>query len=258
VEVIGNLLRVPHAERGPLRGWSAAILGALEFGVTEAGKAEGNRAVTEFVDYLRGLIAARRAQPSADRDDVLSRLIQWESNGESLSEHQLYHQCIFLLNAGHETTTNLIGNAVHALLTTPGARESLLASPDLMDSAIEEFLRYDAPVQLGNRLSLAAVTLNGVEIPAGSTLTLCIGAANRDPAVFAQPDTLTLDRHPNPQLAFGGGIHTCAGLHVARLEARTAIAGLFRRFPQLALAGEPSRAQRARFRGFTHLPVFAG
>jgi len=258
VEVIGNLLRVPHAERGPLRAWSAAILGALEFGVTAEAKAAGNRAVTEFVDYLRGLIADRRARPSADRDDVLSRLIQWETGGERLSEHQLYHQCIFLLNAGHETTTNLIGNAVHALLTTPGAREALLSGAAPMDSAIEEFLRYDAPVQLGNRLSLAAVTLGGVEIPAGSTLTLCIGAANRDPAVFAEPDRLQLDRSPNPQLAFGGGIHTCAGLHVARLEARTALAGLFRRLPTLSLAGPPTRAQRARFRGFTQLPVRAG
>lgn len=258
VEVIGNLLRVPHAERGPLRGWSAAILGALEFGVDAAGKAAGNRAVEEFVDYLRGLIADRRAQPSADRDDVLSRLIQWESNGERLSEHQLHHQCIFLLNAGHETTTNLIGNAVHALLTTPDARAALLAQPGLMDSALEEFLRFDAPVQLGNRLCLADVTLGEVAIPTGSTLTLCIGAANRDPAVFADPDRLQLDRAPNPQLAFGGGIHTCAGLHVARLEARMALAGLFRRFPSLSLAGTPIRAQRARFRGFTHLPVCAG
>ncbi len=255
VEVIGNLLRVPPAERGPLRGWSAAILGALEFGLDAAGHARGNRAVTEFVDYLRELISERRKNPSSAHDDVLSRLIQWESNGEKLSEHQLYHQCIFLLNAGHETTTNLIGNSVHALLDQPAARAELLANPALMDAAIEEFLRYDAPVQLGNRLAQVDVTLGGVDIPAGSTLTLCIGAANRDPAVFADPDRLWLARTPNPQLAFGGGIHTCAGLHVARLEAKIGIARLLARRPRLALAGPAIRAQRARFRGFTQLPV---
>ena len=258
VEVIGNFLRVPPAERGPLRGWSAAILGALEFGLDAAGLARGNRAVSEFVDYLRELIRERRRHPSNAPDDVLSRLIQWESNGERLSEHQLYHQCIFLLNAGHETTTNLIGNGVHALLCQPAAQAALLAQPALMDTAIEEFLRYDAPVQLGNRLALVDVTLGAVDIPAGSTLTLCIGAANRDPAVFADPDRLWLARAPNPQLAFGGGIHTCAGLHVARLEAKIAIASLITRRPRLALAGPPTRAQRARFRGFTQLPVSAG
>ena len=258
VEVIGNLLRIPHAERGPLRGWSAAILGALEFGVTDATRAAGNQAVTAFVDYLRALIAERRRQLSSADDDVLSRLLQWESNGERLSEHQLYHQCIFLLNAGHETTTNLIGNSVHAVLNTPSAHAALLANPALTDTAIEEFLRYDAPVQLGNRLTTTTVEIHGVTIPAGSTLTLCVGAANRDPAVFESPDALKLDRRPNPQLAFGGGIHTCAGLHVARLEARIALTQLFSRLPRLALAGTPERAQRARFRGFTHLPVTAG
>ena len=258
VEVIGNLLRVPHAERGPLRGWSAAILGALEFGVDAAGLAEGNAAVLAFVDYLRGLIADRRRHLSDADDDVLSRLIQWESKGERLTEHQLHHQCIFLLNAGHETTTNLIGNGVHALLTHPAALATLKADPGVLDSAVEEFLRYDAPVQIGNRLALADAEVGGVPIPAGSTLTLCIGAANRDPAVFAEPDQLSLSRTPNPHLAFGGGIHTCAGLHVARIEAKIAIRALLARFPGLVLAGVPERARRARFRGFVHLPVQAG
>ena len=257
VEVIGNLLRVPHEERGPLRGWSAAILGALEFGLDDAGRAAGNAAVLEFVDYLRGLIADRRQHLSDAHDDVLSRLIQWESKDERLSEHQLYHQCIFLLNAGHETTTNLIGNGVHALLSRPEVLARLLAEPALLDRAVEEFLRFDAPVQLGNRLALAEAEVGGVTIPAGSTLTLCIGAANRDPAVFEEPDQLRLDRHPNPHLAFGGGIHTCAGLHVARLEAKIAIRALLSRFPRLALAGDAVRAQRARFRGFNRLPVTA-
>jgi cytochrome P450 len=124
-----------------------------------------------------------------------------------------------------------------------------------MDSAIEEFLRYDAPVQLGNRVTTAAVVLDGVALPAGTTLTLCIGAANRDPAVFREPDALDLARTPNPHLAFGGGIHTCAGLHVARLEARIAIGRLLARLPRLQLAGEAERGQRARFRGFNHLPL---
>ncbi len=255
VEVIGNLLRVPREERGPLRAWSASILGALEFGVDAHGLAAGNRAVGEFVAYLEGLIADRRRNPSNAHDDVLSRLIQWEANGERLSPQQLYHQCIFLLNAGHETTTNLIGNGVHALLLHPAQRTALAANPALMDSAIEEFLRYDAPVQLGNRVTTAPVEIDGVALPAGTTLTLCIGAANRDPVVFRDPDALDLSRSPNPHLAFGGGIHTCAGLHVARLEARIAIGRLLARLPGLGLAGTPERGQRARFRGFNHLPL---
>ncbi len=257
VEVIGNLLRIPRADRGRLRRWAGAILGALEFNLPAEKRELGNTCVTEFVDYLRDLVAERRNNLTDDADDILSRLIRWESDGFRLSEQQLYHQCIFLLNAGHETTTNLIGNGVHALLTHPNELERLRAEPGLINSAVEEFLRYESPVQLGNRVTTGDTVIGSVTIPAGTGLTLCIGAANRDPDVYTDPDRLDVARNPRDHLAFGGGIHTCAGLNVARLEARIAIPALLQRFPRLRLNGTPVRDRRARFRGFLSIPVSA-
>lgn len=253
IEVIGNLLNVARDDRGPLRAWSAAILGALEFGVDAQMLADGNRAVGEFVDFLSDLIASRRADLAGD--DIITRLLKWESDDFRLSDHQIYHQCIFLLNAGHETTTNLIGNGIHALLQHPGELQRLRDHPGLIDSAVEEFLRFEAPVQLGNRITTKPALFDGVEYGTGTTFTLAIGAANRDPAVFPNPDDLDISRAPNPHLAFGGGIHACAGMAVARLEAQIAIGRLLQRFPALQPDGEPVRAQRARFRGFTSLPL---
>ena len=253
IEVIGNLMAVPQSERGPLRAWSADILGALEFGLDAAGLDAGNRAVEQFSAFLRDLIARRRRDLSGD--DIVTRLLRFESDGERLSDAQIVHQCIFLLNAGHETTTNLIGNGTYELLHSPEASAALRDEPTLIDHAVEEFLRFEAPVQLGNRITTTDVAFDDVHIPAGTTLTLSIGAANRDPAVFTDPDVLDIRRDPNPHLAFAGGIHACAGMAVARLEARVAIARLLRRFPGLALDGPPVRAERARFRGFTALPM---
>lgn len=253
IEVIGNLLDVARDDRRPLRAWSAAILGALEFDLDRERLEQGNRAVVEFIDFLRELIAVRRK--NLDGDDIITRLLRWESNGYRLSERQVYHQCIFLLNAGHETTTNLIGNGVHALLTRPATHRRIRGNIDLIDDAVEEFLRFESPVQLGNRITTEDVEFDGIRILRGTTLTLCIGAANRDPAVFTDPDRLEITRSPNPHIAFGGGIHACAGMAIARLEARIAIARLVARFPALSLDGTPARAQRARFRGFLRLPM---
>jgi hypothetical protein len=211
--------------------------------------------VVEFVDYLRDFVAERRRNLTDDPDDILSRLIRWELEGFRLSEQQLYHQCIFLLNAGHETTTNLIGNGLHALLTHPEELARLRADPGLIYSAVEEFLRFESPVQLGNRVTTADTEIGGEPIAAGAGLTLCIGAANRDPAVYPDPDRLDVGRNPRDHLAFGGGIHLCAGLNVARTEARIAIPALLQRFPNLTLAGAPVRDRRARFRGFLSVPV---
>lgn len=255
VEVIGDLLAVPAAERAPLRGWSLAILGALEPALTLAQQAAGNRAVREFLDYLRILVAHRRARPGDPAQDVLTRLILGEAGGERLSESELLHNCIFLLNAGHETTTNLIGNALHALLLWPGERQRLHETPALIESAVEEFLRFESSNQLGNRRAIAPTEIAGVALPEGALITLCIGAANRDPAQFAEPDRLDLARQPNRHLAFGFGLHQCAGLSVARLEGRIAIARFLARFPRYRLAGRPVRGGRLRFRGFLSIPV---
>lgn len=258
VEIIGNLLEVPHADRAPLRGWSIAILSALEPTLTPEMQDRGNRAVTEFVDYLKILVAHRRRHLGDPDTDVLSRLIIGEHEGEKLTEVELLQNCIFLLNAGHETTTNLIGAGLWLLLTHPQEKRKLLADMSLMPSAIEEFLRYESPVQLGNRRAAEDVEIGGVLMPAGSQVTLCIGAANRDPSAFANPEELDITRKPNFQIAFGHSTHACAGMNLARLEGRIAISKLLSALPTLELGGAPIRDRRARFRGFLNLPARIG
>jgi cytochrome P450 len=262
VEVIGNLLGVPRAERGPLRGWSLAILGALEPAPSPAQLDIGNRAVEEFTAYLKDLVAERRRRPGNAETDVLTRLIAGEAAGaeagERLSEAELLHNCIFILNAGHETTTNLIGNGLHLLATWPGEKARLIADPTLIRSAVEEFLRFESSNQLGNRMTTEGVTIGGVAIPPVTPVTLCIGAANRDPAQFAEPERLDVARTPNRHLAFGFGVHHCVGMTLARLEGRVAIARFLQRFPDFRLDGAPVRGRRARFRGFITLPAATG
>jgi cytochrome P450 len=255
VEVIGNLLEVPHAERAPLRDWSLAILSALEPAPDAAVLARGHSAVREFLAMLDGLVQRRRAAPGDPEADVLTRLIQGEVDGERLHPAELLHNCIFLLNAGHETTTNLIGNGVHALLTQRAQYERLVAEPSLLPTAVEELLRYESPLQLNNRVAAAPIALDGFEIAAGEFITLAIGAANRDPDAFPAPDTLDIARKPNVHAAFGHGAHACAGMNVARLEARVALGALARRLPSLQIDGAPERDPRVRFRGFRRLPV---
>jgi cytochrome P450 len=258
VDVIGNLLDVPHADRTPLRDWSLAILSALEPSPSQAVLARGNAAVSDFLVYLRGLVAHRRAHPGDPQADVLTRLIQGEVGGERLSDSELMHNCIFLLNAGHETTTNLIGNGLHALLVHRAELERLVAEPALLPSAVEELLRFESPLQLNNRLTTVPLALGGVDIAPGTFLTLAIGAANRDPAQFPDPDRLDIARKPNQHLAFGHGAHACAGMNVARLEARIAIGRLLARFPRIESRGTAQRDPRVRFRGLRHLPVRLG
>ncbi|WP_376099326.1 cytochrome P450 [Roseomonas sp. CCTCC AB2023176] len=253
IEVIGNLLAVPVEERGPLREWSLAILGALEPRLTPEQEARGNAAVAEFLAYLRTLVTRRRVAPGDPATDVLTRLIQGEEDGERLTEKELLHQCIFLLNAGHETTTNLIGNALELLHRFPDERARLLGDPSLMPTAIEEVLRYESSNQLGNRRVAADTDVGGVMAPAGTLLTLCIGAANRDPARFEDAERFDVARQPNRHLAFAGGAHMCVGMNLARMEGRIALAAFLARFPGYALTEVPVRARRARFRGFTHL-----
>ena len=255
VEVIGNLLGVPRDERGPLRGWSLAILGALEPALTPEQHTLGNAAVRDMLVYLEGLVERRRAAPGDPETDVLTRLIEGEADGAKLTAKELLHNCIFLLNAGHETTTNLIGNGLRLLAEWPGERARLLANPELTNSAVEEFLRIESSNQLGNRIARSAGEIGGQAIAPHTQVTLCIGAANRDPAAFADPDRLDIARHPNRHVAFGSGIHQCVGMGLGRLEARIAIGRFVARFPDYALAGRPVRSRRARFRGHVRLPA---
>jgi cytochrome P450 len=259
VEVIGNLLSFPREDRGPLRGWSLAILAALEPVPSPAMLEAGNRAVTDFVAYLRELVAHRRAHPLDPEEDVLTRLIQGEVGGERLSEPELLHNCIFLLNAGHETTTNLIGNGLDALIRHPQELDRLRRAPQqLLAPAIEEMLRYESPLQFNNRMLREPTVIGDREFAAGTFVTLCIGAANRDPAQFVDPERFDVGRKPNRHVGFGHGDHACAGMNVARMEARIAVGRLLARFKVMERAGEPRRDRRVRFRGYQSLPARLG
>jgi cytochrome P450 len=255
VEVIGNLLDIPGDERGPLRAWSISILSGLEPRPSAEMLERGNRAVVEFKEYLAGLVDQRRRKPGDPESDVLTRLIQGEKSGERLSALELYHNCIFLLNAGHETTTNLIGNGLWLLLNDEFQLQLLRTQPTLITTAIEEMLRYDGPIQLNNRRLTAPITLGGTILPEGAFVTLGIGAANRDPAQFPHAERFDVARKPNRHVAFGHGDHACAGMNVARMEARIAFSRLLNRFSRIEPCGAPERDRRIRFRGFRKLPL---
>ncbi|AVO39885.1 cytochrome P450 [Pukyongiella litopenaei] len=258
IQIIGNLLDVPMAERGPLRDWSLAILGALEPVLSAAQLARGHEAVREFTAYLRDLVRRRRAAPGDPETDVLTRLIRGDGADGQLSETELLQNCIFILNAGHETTTNLIGNGLALLHDHPDQRARLLADPALITLAIEEFLRFRSPNQLGNRETTARVNIGGLDIAPGTNLHLCIGAANRDPAVFDDPARLDVGRKPNRHLAFAAGPHVCVGLTLARMEGRIAISRFLDRYPGFALRDGRVRGGRLRFRGYAALPADLG
>ena len=261
VQLIGDLLGIPDTERRPLRSWSLAILGGLEPVLSKERFEAGTRAVAEFKDYLRDLIARRTRDNAYDGREILSTLVRASELAggcdaqERLSELELLHNCIFLLNAGHETTTNLIGNSIHLLLQHPDAWRDLAAHPELIAGAVEEFLRMESSNQLGNRRATCDTEIGGTRIAANTYVHLCIGAANRDPSQFPDPDRLDIRRHPNRHLAFGLGIHTCAGNSLARMEAQVAIGKLVTRFKTIERVGDFVRGGRARFRGFLHYRV---
>ncbi|MFN5483978.1 MAG: cytochrome P450, partial [Bradyrhizobium sp.] len=214
--------------------------------------------VKDFLAYLETLVERRRARPGNPERDVLTRLIQGEDNGERLTAKELLHNCIFLLNAGHETTTNLIGNGLVTLTQYPGEKQRLIAQPELIKTAVEEMLRFESSNQLGNRMIVEETELGGIKLPAGTLVTLCIGAANRDPAQFPNPENFDVARTPNRHLAFGTGAHQCAGMALARLEGAIAISRFLKRFPNYLLDGEPVRGGRVRFRGFLSVPCRRG
>ena len=258
IEVIGNLLAIPRAERAPLRDWSLAILGALEPEISQRQFEDGETAVREFLAYLEALVARRRTEGLETDGDIMARLIrETGETGEdaNLLPHELLQNCIFILNAGHETTTNLICSGIFLLARHPRIVARLAAEPALWPAAIEEILRMESPNQLGNRRAVADFEMGGRRWPAGTLITLGMGAANRDPAVFDRPDEFRLDRGDNPHLAFAGGVHVCAGNSIARIEGQIALASLFRRWPDLRVADGMRRSPRVRFRGFESMPL---
>jgi cytochrome P450 len=228
--VILELLGVPVADRDRFRSWSNAL---LEPPLTAEAQAGAVRQLTEFTDYLRDLFAVRRAAP---QDDLLSALLAAEHAGDRLSEGELFGTMVLLIVAGHETTVNLIANAVLALARDPQRRDALAADPAAMPAAVEEFLRYDGPVERAlNRWAAEDVRWGDRTIRRGDPVILILNSANRDPERFERPDDLDLGRTPNPHLAFGKGVHFCLGAPLARLEAQVALTALLARLPGLRL-----------------------
>jgi cytochrome P450 len=255
-EVIAHMLTVPPSHRERLRDYSRLILGALDPVVSPQKLAEGHAAVEEFGALLLELIRHRRAHPEGvAQGEVLGPLVFGEIDGERLSDEELVQNCIFLLNAGHETTTSLLGAGLALLMDNPGELARLQQNPALMDTAVDEFARFDSPVQIGNRKTTEPLEIGGVPMPAGTYLHTSIGGANRDPAVFKEPDRLDVGRAPNPHLAFITGRHACLGSALGKLEAKVALGAFLQRFPGVHRAGPAALLGRARFRGYDRLPV---
>lgn len=258
-EIISLMLGVPEEHRAQLRGSSIAILGALDPVVSDERLQAGNSAVEAFGAILNELINHRRRRPDdAGPGEVLDSLIFGEHDGRRLSQEELIQNCIFLLNAGHETTTSLVGNSVGLFLDHPDQHRRLLDDPGLIGSAVEECLRFESPLQIGNRLAGEDIDLGDTVIPKGTYIHTSIAGANRDPAEFDHPDVFDIARKPNRHIAFITGIHVCLGATLARMEGRIALGRLIARFPGMMESGAKVRLPLARFRGYTALPVRLG
>ncbi|MFE9454218.1 cytochrome P450 [Streptomyces sp. NPDC006739] len=251
VIVICELLGVPRADRPDVQRWSAELFAAGEPDVIDA-------ASHAMADYMTGLIAAKRLNPGGS---LLDRLISARDGDDHLGEEELVSLAVLLLVAGHETTTNALGNALLALLRHPAALDRLRSNPDGVPAALDELLRFDSPVSTATfRFTRQAVTLGGSDVPAGVPVLVAVGAANRDPARFPAPDQLDLDRNAAAHLAFGHGIHRCAGAPLARAELEIALRAVLIRMPGIRLAVPPDHLcwRRTRLvRGLASLPVLA-
>jgi len=256
VRVICEMLGVPASDQDVFRHWSTDIARSLDAAVLPVESdaiPRGRDARLALADYFRRLIAKRRKDP---KTDLLSALIAAEEEGNKLSEGELVSTCMLLLIAGHETTVNLIGNGLLALLQHPDQMRLLKNDPALIQTAVEELLRFDGPVQRTGRMTTAEVEIGGTRIPKDSIVVSAIGAANRDPQHFPDPDRLDISRKENRHIAFGFGIHFCLGAPLARIEGQIAIGALMRRLPALTLVSDtPEWRESSVLRGLKALPV---
>ena len=253
VGVIAELLGVPAADRARLRPWSAAIVRMYEYRRTPATEEAALTAAEEFTGYLRSLAAQRRTSP---RDDLITHLVTTRDGTDRLTDDELVASAILLLNAGHEASVNALGGGVVALCRHPGQLARLRADPSLIPAAVEEMIRYDPPLHLFERTATEDVALApGVSVTAGQKVAALLGAANRDPAVFADPDRFDVGRDPNPQVGFGAGIHFCLGAPLARIELQAALRALLAHAPGLALVEQPVLRPTFVLRGYTSVRV---
>jgi cytochrome P450 len=253
VRIIAELLGFPRSEEQLLRPWSQAIVKMYEVSPSEAVQREARKAAAEFSQYVYDLMFARKSNPGSD---LISELAQVEEAGERLSTNELIATCVLLLNAGHEASVNGFGNGMVALLNNQDQRELLFNAPEKhSDAAVEEFLRFDSPLQLFERTAKEDVEISGVKIYEGEKIASLLGAANRDGSVFDNPDSMDITRSPNPHISFGGGIHFCIGAPLARLEMSIALPALIKRFPNLKLSNEPKRRDSFTLRGYERVEV---
>lgn len=248
VKVIAALLGFPAEEEHLLRPWSQAIVKMYEVAPTDRDREAAKLASHEFAEYVRALMILRNANPGAD---LISDLAQVEEAGERLNAQELIATCVLLLNAGHEASVNGFGNGLVAALEREDQAELLRTrSRQIADTAIDEFLRFDAPLHLFERTATADTEIGGVKIKAGQKIAALLGSANRDASVFERADEMDLTRDPNPHIGFGAGIHFCIGAPLARMEMATSLPVLFERFPKLRLESQPTRRPTFVLRGY--------
>lgn len=255
VKVIAHMLGFPESDEHLLRPWSQAIVKMYEVSPTEQHKVDARAAAREFAEYVHGLMVDRKLNPG---EDLISVLASVEDDGNTLNAHELIATCVLLLNAGHEASVNGFGNGAVAALSRPDVVQVLRDSPrDIAPTAVEEFLRFDAPLQLFERTATADTEIGGVAIRRGQKIAALLGSANRDETVFDNATEMDLTRQRNPHIGFGAGIHFCIGAPLARLEMNVLLPALFERFPAIELTREPVRRPGFVLRGFDAVMVTA-
>ena len=252
ITVIAEMVGVPAEDRDQFKTWSSDVARVLEPGTSEEEARRSLRSRAALSEYFNKIIAQRQVEP---RDDLISALIAAEDEGDKLSRDETLATLVLLLVAGNETTKNLIGNGLLALLRQPDQLQRLRDNPEMIESAIEELLRFDSPVQLDGRTALEDVEIGGKQVRKGQQIVLLIGAANRDPEVFADPDRLDLGREAQSHISFGRGIHHCLGAPLARIEGQVAFRKLLERFSEIRLDGLPRFRDHVVLRGLRSLPV---
>lgn len=255
VKVIALLLGFPAEDEHLLRPWSQAIVKMYEVNPPREHQIAAQKAAQEFADYVHSLMLERKKNPS---DDLITELASVHEAGERLSTHELIATCVLLLNAGHEASVNGFGNGMVSLFQHPEQRDLLFSKPDeLADTAIEEFLRFDSPLQYFERTATSDLELGGVSIKSGQKIVSLLGSANRDSSVFGDADVFDVARKSNPHIGFGAGIHFCIGAPLARLEMSVSLPALIKRFPNLTLDETPIRRPTFSLRGYERVTVSA-